>query len=152
MPQIQLESLAPVRRRGIQDIIVLITGLQAYESRANDFQVFTFAVVRKLGQLIERLASSEQEGNAREVLRQVRDTFLDGGWTSYRDEKTRQAVSALLDRHLGQVEEVGPATVKQALEELLALGLRPVPVLPGLLSSLGPAEEADGDERGAVSG
>jgi hypothetical protein len=58
----------------------------------------------------------------------------------------------LLTRHLGQVEEVQAGAVKQVFVDLLALGLRPVPVLPGLLSSLAPAEEANSGEQGQVSG
>jgi hypothetical protein len=151
MPQTQLESLTPVRRRGVQDVMAKIADLKAHEGRPGDFQVYTFPVVRQLSRLIEKLGGSEQEGNAREVLRQVRDTFLDGGWENYRQETTRQAVGALLDQHLGQPEDVGPDAVKQVFAALLALGLRPVPVLPGVLSSLAPAEEADHGEQEPVS-
>jgi hypothetical protein len=87
----------------------------------------------------------EQEGNAREVLRQVRDSLCDGGWLHYRKAEVREEVASVLEAYLADIEEVPPEAVRLAFNRLADVGLLPVQVPDGLselLSSEAPPAPA----------
>jgi hypothetical protein len=66
-----------------------------------------------------------EEGNTRAALRDVRDTFLDGGWAKYRSAKVRRGVAAVL-MTLAEADEVTPGDVEATYARLRSLGLDPV--------------------------
>src|SRR5271166_6245439 len=102
------EYLASVRRRKSTRIKNMLAGL-AKKARRDDFEAFTFRVVEEIRELLVQLTDILREGNTREILRQIRDTFLDGGHERYRDSKVRDLVSPLtkLDRNSGPGYAVG---------------------------------------------
>ncbi len=73
---------AIVRRRKARRIVEGLAGLAEYSDR-KDFSVWTYPLIQQLKELLGDLADSDKEGNTREVLRQVRDTFMNGGWENY---------------------------------------------------------------------
>ena len=101
----------------------------ATHSQKQEFAVWTQAVLEELRSLIRQLSDAEQfsqreyEGNSCEILRQLRDTFLNSGWNSYRDE-IAQFAAALLD-HLASADELSAADAERAMDQLLDLGLNP---------------------------
>jgi hypothetical protein len=79
-------------------------------SGKREFVVWTQAVLEELRSLIRQLSDAEQfsereyEGNSCEMLRQLRDTFLNSGWNSYREQRVRSCAAAILD-HLAIADE-----------------------------------------------
>src|SRR5947207_381332 len=72
--------LASVRRRWARNIAKNVADLEAQALR-DDFAVATFPIVTSLRKVLtDILVDAENEGNAREILRRLRDTFLNGGW------------------------------------------------------------------------
>ncbi len=121
--------LATVRRRRSKRIADLVKGLAQY-SGGQDFPVWTQQVLHELLSLIHELSEAEQfrdvqyEGNSCEILRQIRDTFLDAGWEHYRREEVRDCVATILSR-MSEALEVMPDDADGAMDQLLDLGLNP---------------------------
>jgi hypothetical protein len=113
--------LATVRRRRCRKIGKLVAAL-AKKSRRDDFAAFTFKVVDEIRGLLSELTDVESEGNTREILRQIRDTFLDGGHDRYRDSKARDLVADIFER-LSQFEEVSCDDVDEVWDELNESGI-----------------------------
>ena len=101
--------------------------LAVLERRAaeEDFVVYTHPVTDGLRTLLGELAESPSEGNTREILRRLRDTFLDGGWNHYREKKARQIASEVLI-FLGRAERVTPEHADRFLDLMLEGGLKPM--------------------------
>jgi hypothetical protein len=117
------EYLAVVRRRKAKSLADAILGLSKHSSR-DDFAACTYPVVKQCNELIAILMNAEREGNTREFLRRVRNTFLNGGWNMYRDRNTREAVAAALQR-LSCADYVEPEEAEGVFNALYALGLDP---------------------------
>ena len=115
------EYLASVRRRKCAKVTRMISSL-AQKARRDDFEAFTFRVVEEVRGLLAQLTDVQSEGNTREILRQIRDTFLDGGHERYRDPKTRLLVESILTR-LSEFDEVTPEMVDQVWDELFDGGV-----------------------------
>jgi hypothetical protein len=110
------EYLAAVRRRKAARIRTAITRLEKRASR-DDFGAFTFKVVEDIRELLIQLAEVHREGNTREILRQIRDTFLDGGHEQYKKPHVRILIASILQK-LAEADEVTPEDVDQAWDEL----------------------------------
>jgi hypothetical protein len=122
------EYLASVRRRKSRRIINMLSSLDK-KTRRSDFDVFTFRIMEEIRELLVQLADVQHEGNTREILRQVRDTFLDGRDESYRDPKARDVVASIFQR-LSDADEVTPADVDQVWDELYRNDLAaPIPLV-----------------------
>jgi len=134
------EYLASVRRRKSTRIKNMLAGL-AKKARRDDFEAFTFRVVEEIRELLVQLTDILREGNSREILRQIRDTFLDGGHERYRDSKVRDLVASVFQR-LSEADEITPEDVDQAWDELHSGGLD-APV-PAVFKVEAVKEEADG--------
>lgn len=115
------EYLATVRRRGCRKLATMVQQL-APRADADDFHAHTYPLVKQLRDDLAKIQEASSEGNAREVLRQVRDSLMDGGWESYRNAEARQAVSELLEE-LAAMEHVEPECAERAREMLESLGL-----------------------------
>jgi len=122
------ESLASVRRQTSATIKDMLASLEK-RARRDDFEVFALMLVEEIHELLGRLAEVPREGNTREILRQVRDTFLDGGSERYRDATARDLVATIFER-LAQADKVTPDDVDQVWDELCDGGLAaPIPAL-----------------------
>ncbi len=123
------EYLAAKRRRQSATIADLVREL-ARHAEGPDFPVWTHAALQELRSLIEYLSDAEQfsdcphEGNSCEILRQIRDTFLNVGWEHYRKSEVRNRVAAILTR-LAQADEVTAEDAELTMDQLLELGLDP---------------------------
>jgi hypothetical protein len=115
------EYLATVRRRKCTKVMNNVASL-AKKARRDDFEAFTFKVIEEIRELLAQLTDVQREGNTREILRQIRDTFLDGGHERYRDAKVRDMVASILVR-LSEADEVTPDDVDQVWDELYDSGL-----------------------------
>lgn len=127
--------MASVRRRQAHNLARAVAELEKY-SEQEDFTAYTFSVFNQLKTLIADLTAEDKEGNAREILRQLRNSFLDCGWEQYRKPEVRQTAVAILNR-LAEAEEVVPQDVKAVFKQLLQIGLNPVG------SPLPPVDEED---------
>jgi hypothetical protein len=104
-------------------------GPLAKKARQDDFEAFTFKVLEEIRELLVQLTDVQREGNTREILRQIRDTFLDGGHERYRAPKARDLVAAIFER-LSEADEVMPEDVDQVWDELYDGGLSaPLPAI-----------------------
>jgi hypothetical protein len=115
------EYLATVRRRKTAKIKNAITSLTK-KTRREDFAAFTFRIVEEIRDLLIQLNDVQREGNTREILRQVRDTFFDGGHERYLEDNTRELVASIFDR-LSTADEVVPEDVDRVWDELYESGL-----------------------------
>jgi len=121
------EYLAAIRRRKARAISKAIEGL-ADRAANEDFVVWTHECLDRLRQLIHQLSEAEQysdpqhEGNSCEILRQIRDSFLNSGWERYREADVRRETVLIL-RRLGEVNEVTPEDAGSCMDRLLHLGL-----------------------------
>ena len=94
------------------------------------FAAWTEDVLRALKQLVQTLAEAEElrsvrsEGNSCEILRQLRDTFLNDGWRGYRTSELRQAALAAL-KVLREADNVSAEDVYRVADSLLDLGIEP---------------------------
>jgi hypothetical protein len=134
------EYLATVRRRKCTKIKNTVASL-AKKARRDDFEAFTFKVFEELRELLAQLTDVQREGNTREILRQIRDTCLDGGHERYRDAKARDLVASIFER-LSEADEVTPEDVDQVWDELHDSGLS-API-PAVFTVAEGKEEADG--------
>ncbi len=121
--------LATIRRRESGRIAGLIGALGTH-ANDEDLVVWTHEPLEKLRNLIHRLSEAEEfselehEGNSCEILRQLRDTFLDRGWERYRDAKVRALAVKILQK-LASADEVSGDDASQTIDLLLDLGLNP---------------------------
>lgn len=116
-------AVAALRQRRARAIRDAIVGLEAHAGR-RDFAVCTYPVLKQLNELLMSLADASAEGNTREILRQVRNTLMNGGWNQYRDPAVRRAAADTL-KGLAEAEEVLPPRVDEAFDRLFAAGLTP---------------------------
>lgn len=141
------EYLASLRRRKAAQIAATVDGL-ATHAADSVFAVWTEKPFNDLRQLIQTLSDGEEfsepqsEGNSCEILRQVRDTFLNGGWERYIDAGTRNTVVAIL-RRLAEAVEVTAADAERACDQLLEIGLDPGAVPLGILCDHASEEVSD---------
>lgn len=133
------EYLASVRRRRCTKIKNMFASLARKAQRA-DFEAFTFKVVEEIRELLVQLTDVHREGNTREILRQIRDTFLDGGHERYRDSKARDLIATIFQR-LCEADEITPDDVDQVWDELFDSGL--AAPLPAVFIVAAGKEEAD---------
>jgi hypothetical protein len=131
---------ATVRRRKCRELSKSLAGLAAHAGR-DDFAVCTHPLVRQIQELLVTLASADGEGNTREVLRQVRNTLMNGGWNKYREPVVRQTVARVLST-LAEAEEILPSQVDAFSEQLYIADLDPVGSL-----ALAADEEDDGKDE-----
>ena len=121
--------LAAVRRNGAARIMKLVLGLEEHV-QDEGFAAWTEDVLRALKQLVQTLAEAEElrsvrsEGNSCEILRQLRDTFLNDGWRGYRTSELRQAALAAL-KVLREADNVSAEDVYRVADSLLDLGIEP---------------------------
>lgn len=134
------QYLASIRRRKSTKIKNMFTNL-ANKARRDDFVVFTMKVVEEIRELLIQLTDVHREGNTREILRQIRDTFLDGGHERYRDAKARDLVASIFKR-LAEADGVTPDDVDRVWDELHDSGLS-API-PAVFTVAEAKEEADG--------
>lgn len=119
--------LAVLRRRKAKGIEELIAALGRY-AEDDGFALWTEKIVEDLRKVIQFLSDEEEfsdpphEANSCEVLRQIRDSFLNGGWEKYRRSDVRSAVLDVLKR-LSKQDEVSGDDVNYAFDELLRVGL-----------------------------
>ena len=111
----------------------------------DDLAVYTYPITDGLRKLLTELADSLTEGNTCEIIRRLRDTFLDGGWNQYRQQKARQAGVDILD-FLGQAEKVSTEDADRFFDLLYESGLKPLS-MPLLTFTL---EDDEEDEEGEV--
>jgi hypothetical protein len=134
------EYLATVRRRKCTKIKTMFASL-AKKARRDDFEAFTFKLVEEIRELLVQLTDVQREGNTREILRQIRDSFLDGGHERYRDAKARDLVTSIF-AHLSEADEVAPEDVDKVWDELYDSALSaPIPAVFAVAEE---KEEADG--------
>ena len=136
-----VEYTATVRRRKARRLAESISELAAFCDRS-DFTAWTFPVLKQIKDLILTLADAEREGNTREILRQLRDTFMNGGWEAYRRSDARTLAYAIVD-HLANAVEVTPKDANAAFDKLCQLGLNPV---GQFLHGTETEKDADGQE------
>jgi hypothetical protein len=123
------EYLASVRRREAGSIADLVAALAEHVSDEH-FAVRTQEPLDRIRRLIEELSHAEEdsdpehEENSCEILRQLRDTFLDNGWRRYGEPAVRDAAVNVLKR-LADAEEVSADDAVHAQDGLLDLGLKP---------------------------
>jgi hypothetical protein len=119
------EYFATVRRRKAKNIQASIAGLVKYAER-DDFTAWTFPVIQQIKGLLDFLLDAEREGNTREILRQLRDSFMNEGWNNYRREEARILACKIL-ANLASAEEILPEHVNAAFDRLIGVGLGQVP-------------------------
>ena len=115
------QYLASIRRRKSIKIKNMFQPL-AKKARLLDFELFTLGLVEEIRELLSQLREVHREGNTREILRLVRDTFLDGGHERYRDAKARYVVATIFER-LSEADEVILDEVDRVWDELYDSGL-----------------------------
>lgn len=121
--------LASVRRRKAKKIVHLVRALGQHATK-DEFAVWTQEPLEELRRLIEELSDAEEhanpesEGNSCEILRQVRDTFLNCGWECYREHDIRTGVCQILET-LTVEDEVTADDADSAMDKLLAMKLNP---------------------------
>jgi transcriptional regulator with XRE-family HTH domain len=121
---------AGIRGERLHSLAAAVLDLGRHAKR-EDFSTCTHAVFDQFRGTISELMKASQEGNTRAALRDLRDTFLDGGWDRYRSAAVRRGVANIL-ASLAAAEEVTPRDVDVTLTKLHGLGLQPAcPPLPG---------------------
>lgn len=122
--------LASVRRREANRIAKLISSLPTHAANADEFVAWVHEPLARIRTLLDTLTTAEQfrdaefEGNSCEILRQLRDTFLNGGWQSYINAEARAAALSAL-RRLGAADEITRDDVYESLDKLLDAALNP---------------------------
>ena len=114
--------LATIRRRHMTWLSSQIAGL-ARTAAGSELPVHTFPIIERIRDVLtSSLADADTEGNSKEILRRIRDSFLNGGFESYRRDNVRAEVSALL-ADLGRRDEVTSAEVDGTYQTFRSLGL-----------------------------
>lgn len=123
------QYLATIRRREATRIAGLIAGLEARVD-SEDFAVWTHEPLEMIRRIIQKLTEAERhsdpehEGNSCEILRQLRDTFLDNGWKRYRERSVRDLAMGVL-RHMSVADEISSEDAYRAMDQFLDAGLDP---------------------------
>jgi hypothetical protein len=121
--------LASIRRRRSEKIARLIVELE-HNADESGFAVWTQKPLDELRRLVQELSEAEEythpecEGNSCEILRQVRDTFLNSGWERYREPEVRFGVSRIVQT-LAEDDEITGDHADNAMDTLLDMGLNP---------------------------
>jgi hypothetical protein len=118
------EYLATVRRRRCRALGLALERLAAHANR-EDFAVCTYPVLNQVNELLHLLQDASAEGNTREVLRQLRNTLMNGGWNKYRDPAVRRVGAEILNE-LAEVDEVLPVRVNEWFNRISGTGANPV--------------------------
>jgi hypothetical protein len=118
------EYLATVRRRKARALCNAVERLSQDAAR-DDFAVCTYPVLKQVNELLTTLADASTEGNTREILRQLRNTLMNGGWNGYKDPAARATAVAILN-HLAEAEDVLPKEADESFDRLSDVGLDPV--------------------------
>ena len=129
-------------RRGTCSKIAQAVSRLAIHTESENFNAHASEVVESIRDLIAILMDAKEEGNSREILRQVRDTFLNGGWEDYRRPGPREAAARVLTRLATAEEDISPDDVEAAEVELEKEGNRTdLPV--GLFVAMSSEEESE---------
>jgi hypothetical protein len=131
-----------LRRREACKIGEAISKLAGYAAPA-DFAVYTYPVVKQINDILAALVN-DAEGNTREILRQLRNTLMNGGWNKYRDGAVRQVAREILTR-LAEADTVLAQEVDEAFDRLCDAGLNPVGA--SLLADADEDQDADAQEK-----
>jgi len=127
------EYLATVRRRKAKTIGVAVAGLEK-RAGGDDFEAYTYKIVEDIRALLIQLSEIHREGNTREILRQIRDTFMDGGHSQYKAPLVRKTVATILET-LSVADEVTAEDVDRTWDLLFDRGIRasipPIVVVEG---------------------
>lgn len=115
------QYLASQRRRKSNHIAMMFDKLTL--SHSAPIVIATHPILHELKSLIELIQPSRKESNAREVLRQVRDTLLNGHWDKYASAACCKAASTVL-LMISEVDEVSFDTTLDAADTLEANGFR----------------------------
>jgi hypothetical protein len=118
------EYMATVRRRQARSLAVAVMALEPHADR-EDFVTCTFPMLKQINGLLNTLRDAEQEGNTREILRELRSSIMNGGWNKYRSPKVRAMAVAILE-HLAEAAEVSAKNAHAVFDKLHTLGLDPV--------------------------
>lgn len=118
------EYMATVRRRKARELSVAFEQLEPHTVR-EDFAVCTYPVLKQVNELLATLLNAGTEGNTREILRQLRNTLMNGGWNRYRAPDSRRTALTILAR-LAEAEEILPKDVDEVFDRLYDAGLHPV--------------------------
>ena len=119
-----LVRLGKVRRRKCRELSTSISDLAEHVGR-EDFVVCTYPILKRVNEFLVMLKDADGEGNAREILRQVRNTLMNGGWNKYRDPAVRQTATDVLNS-LAEADQVLPQDVNTVFDRLYQAGLNPV--------------------------
>jgi hypothetical protein len=87
--------VASLRRKRCREIAGKIRVLDRL-SASQSMLVVTQPILADLKDLLARIQQTTQEANAREILRQVRDTLMNGQWNLYAGKSARDCVADLL--------------------------------------------------------
>jgi hypothetical protein len=125
------QYVASQRRQRAQAIRQAIIGLDADEDR-DDFHVVMYPLLESVRNTLDCLLDCPTEGNAREILRLLRDSMMDGGWDRYKDRSARSVAIAVVAM-LADAEEVTPRDALNAADTLEDAGFSLAP--PSLLET-----------------
>ena len=112
--------LASIRRVKCGEISRLLSEL-GNQAKREDFYMATFPILDALMKLIKQLQPSAGEANAREVLRQLRDTFLDNNQEHYKLENVREVLAELLAK-LSKLDKVSLDFIDSCASAIEQLG------------------------------
>ncbi len=110
------EYLATLRRRKARAIQTAVSDLEPHTAKS-DFTSYTFAVLDKIKEALATIADADNEGYSREILRRLRETFMNGGWEQYRLAKSRQVAISILEQ-VAAATEVSENQLKKATDLL----------------------------------
>jgi hypothetical protein len=116
-----------IRREEASALNAKLASLSGYTDR-EDFHVFAHDVLAALRSTIEKLDACDEEGNACEIFRLIRDSLMDGGWDAYRRDRVRNTVAQLLCL-LSENEVVTAQDAFRASDELDGMGVLQLPPL-----------------------
>lgn len=89
------EYVATIRRRKSQAIREQLEALSRHTGR-DDFYMAVHPIVERIRDAISYLLDFETEGNSREILRQLRDSMLDGNWDKYQVPEVRAVALGMI--------------------------------------------------------
>lgn len=116
--------LATIRRRDAAKLSQMVEELIDKLDR-DDFAACVYPLSAQIMATVSKLQEAEMEGNSREILRQLRDSLLDGGWEQLRRVDFRDGIISILDG-LRRLESVEPEHASNARETLDQLGIEQV--------------------------
>jgi hypothetical protein len=119
MATIRREKAAAIRRE--------LTAVALCAQR-EDFHVYAHSLLAAVRDAIDELDACDEEGNACEIFRLIRDSLMDGGWDAYRRGDVRDMVAGFLDL-LSKNEVVTAQESLVAGDELDAIGVLDLPQL-----------------------